>query len=247
MILRLEALSFTTHGKTVLDGLTVTIADNSLTCLVGSNGAGKTTLLRILSGEISATSGRLLIGDADASRFSQREIARRVSIIPQDVRPPPYLTVSELVELGRFRPRGAPWQRLSQQDRIAVNAGLGRCRAEGLAKRRVEELSGGEQQRAWLAFGLAQEKGFLLLDETLDGLDVFAKRSFFELLRQVASEGTGIVLTTHDLDLVADHADKVIVLSGGKVAYEGPPNSNLERCLSADGDGNPVILPRRIL
>jgi len=88
-----------------------------------------------------------------------------------------------------------------------------------------------------LAFGLAQEKRFLLLDETLDGLDVFAKRSFFELLKQVASEGTGIVLTTHDLELVADYADKVIVLSSGKVVYEGPPDVDLERCLINASDG----------
>jgi iron complex transport system ATP-binding protein len=235
-MLRLEALSFVGRGKTILDGLTVAIPDNSLTCLVGPNGAGKTTLLRILSGELRATSGRFLIGDADASRLSQREIARQLSIIPQDVQPPPYLTVSELVQLGRFRPYGAVWRRRGKQDLVAVKSSLAHCRAASLSERPVAELSGGEQQRAWLAFGLAQEKRFLLLDETLDGLDVFAKRSFFELLKQVASEGTGIVLTTHDLELVADYADKVIVLSSGKVVYEGPPDVDLERCLFSAGE-----------
>lgn len=236
MTLRLEAISFASHGKTVLDGLTVAIPDNSLTCLVGPNGAGKTTLLRILSGEMRATSGRFLIGDADTSRLSQREIARQLSIIPQDVQPPPYLTVSELVQLGRFRPYGATWGRSGERDLVAVNSSLARCRASSLSERPVGELSGGEQQRAWLAFGLAQEKRFLLLDETLDGLDVFAKQAFFELLKQAASEGTGIVLTTHDLDLVSDYADKVIVLSSGKVIYAGPPDVDLERYLLSDGE-----------
>ena len=236
MILRLEALSFPSHGKAVLDGLTIAIPDNSLTCLVGPNGAGKTTLLRILSGELRATSGRLLLGDIDASHLSQRELARQLSIIPQDVQPPPYLTVSELVQLGRFRPYGAAWRRLGKQDLAAVNSSLTRCRAASLSERPAGELSGGEQQRAWLAFGLAQEKRFLLLDETLDGLDVFTKRSFFELLKQVAAEGTGIVLTTHDLDLVADYADKVVVLSCGRVVYEGPPDVDLEHCLSPVGE-----------
>jgi len=232
MILSLEALSFVSHGTTVLSSLTTVIPDNSLTCLVGPNGAGKTTLLRILAGELKATSGRFLIGDTDVAALTQREIAHQVSIIPQDVRPPPYLTVSELVELGRFRPYGALWWRLTEQDRVAVHTCLARCRVDALSKRRVEELSGGEQQRAWLAFGLAQEKRFLLLDETLDGLDVIAKRSFFELLKGVASESKGILLTTHDLDLVTHFADKVIVLSSGRVTYEGPPNANLEHCLS---------------
>lgn len=225
MTLRLEALSFANHAVTILSGVTTVIPENSLTCLAGPNGAGKTTLLRILSGELKATSGRILFGDADTTALSQRDMARRASIIPQDVRPPPHLTVSELVQLGRFRARGALWQRLSKQDRIAVNVSLARCQIEALSTRRVEELSGGEQQRAWLAFGLAQEKGLLLLDETLDGLDVSTKKSSFKLLKEVAAEGKGIVLTTHDLDLVARFADRVIVLGGGKVGYEGPPVS----------------------
>jgi len=236
-MLRLEDLSFASHGKTVLDRVTAAIPGSSLTCLVGPNGAGKTTLLRILSGELHAPSGKFLIGDADASRLSQRKIARQLAVIPQDLQPPPYLKVAELVDLGRFRPDGALWRSLSRQDSLAVESSLRRCQADLFRERPVETLSGGEQQRAWLAFGLAQEKRFLLLDETLDGLDVFAKRAFFELLKQAASEGTGILLTTHDLDLVADYADKVIVLSSGKVVYDGPPDVDLERCVLNAGDG----------
>jgi len=235
VILSLEALSFANRGTAILSGVTTVIPDKALTCLVGPNGAGKTTLLRILSGELKATSGEFLIGDADATRLSQREIARQVSIIPQDVQPPPYLSVSALVQLGRFRPYGALWRRLSRQDHVAVNASLARCQVEALSRRRMEELSGGEQQRAWLAFALAQEKKFLLLDETLDGLDVLVKKSSFELLKEVAAEGKGIVLTTHDLDLVTHFADKVIVLGSGKVVYEGPPNAGWEHRVSPTG------------
>jgi len=232
VILNLEALSFVNRGAVILNDVTTVMPDHSLTCLVGPNGAGKTTLLRILSGELKATSGRLFVGDADTSLLPRRDMAHQLSIIPQDVQPPPYLTVSELVQLGRFRPYGAVWRRLSQQDRVAVNTSLARCQLEALSERRVEELSGGEQQRAWLAFGLAQEKRFLLLDETLDGLDTLVKKSSFELLKEVATEGKGIVLTTHDLDLVTHFADKVIVLSSGKVVYEGPPDADLIRRVS---------------
>jgi len=235
VILSLEALSFVNCGAVILSGVTTVIPDHSLTCLVGPNGAGKTTLLRILSGELKATSGRLLLGESDTSLLPQRDMAHQVSIIPQDVQPPPYLTVSELVELGRFRPYGAIWRRLTKQDHVAVNASLARCQLDALSKRRVEELSGGEQQRAWLAFGLAQEKRFLLLDETLDGLDTLVKKSSFELLKEVAAEGKGIVLTTHDLDLVTHFADKVIVLGSGKVVYEGPPNAGWEHRVSPAG------------
>jgi ABC-type cobalamin/Fe3+-siderophores transport system ATPase subunit len=230
-MLTLEDISFVSRRTAILNRVGGEAPDRVLTCVVGPNGAGKTTLLRILSGELKATSGRFLIGDVDAARLSQREIARQVSIIPQDVQPPTHLTVSELVQLGRFRARGALWQRLSKLDRVAVDTSLASCQIYALSGRRVEELSGGEQRRAWLAFGLAQAKRFLLLDETLDGLDIFSKRSFFKLLREVASRGTGIVLTSHDLDLVSDYADKVIVLSSGKVVYEGPPTDDLEQRL----------------
>jgi len=235
-MLTLQGISFVSQGRAVLSSISGEIPEGSLTCMVGPNGAGKTTLLRILSGELKATSGRYLIGDADAIRLSQKEIARQLSIIPQDVQPPPYLKVSELVELGRFQPYGALWRGLSRQDSVAVESSLRRCQADSLKERPVEALSGGEQQRAWLAFGLAQEKRFLLLDEALDGLDIFAKRAFFELLKEFTSKGTGIVLTTHDLDLVSDYADKVIVLSSGKVVYAGPPDVDLERCLLSDGE-----------
>lgn len=234
-MLTLEALSFAVHGRALLSSMTSIIPDNALTCLIGANGAGKTTLLRILTGELQATSGRFLIDHTDARSLSQSQIARHFSIIPQDVQPPPHLTVLELVALGRFHPYGALWWRLSHRDRDIVDACLNLCQVDQLSERRVDQLSGGEQQRAWLAFGLAQEKRFLLLDETLGGLDVLAKQSFFKLLKQIASEGKGIVLTTHDLELVADYADRVVVLSHGRVTYEGPPNAHLYNFLTSNG------------
>lgn len=237
MIVNLQALSFVRHGKAVLRGVTTVIPDGALTCLVGPNGAGKTTLLRILSGDLRATSGEFLIDGSDVSALCQKRLARYFSLIPQDIQPPPHFTVFELVALGRFYPaKRALWWRLSKREREVVGSYLARCQIESLSKRRVEELSGGEQQRAWLAFALAQEKRFLLLDETLDGLDFIAKQSFFKLLKEVASAGKGILLTTHALNLVTQFADKVIVLNGGSVSYEGVPNANLQHLLSAVSD-----------
>jgi ABC-type cobalamin/Fe3+-siderophores transport system ATPase subunit len=229
--LTLDALSLTIHGHAILNGVTGVISDRSLTCLVGPNGAGKTTLLRILAGELSPTSGRFLIDDTDACSLAQREVARHFSVIPQGIQPPPHLTVLELVTLGRFHPYGALWRWLTEQDRTIVQASLMRCEIDRLSKRRVEGLSGGEQKRAWLAFGLAQKKRFLLLDETLDGLDLPAKRSFFRLLKELAAESRGVLLTTHDLDLVTEFADTVVVMGGGSVKYEGPPVGSLETLL----------------
>lgn len=231
MTITLDAISLAIRGRAIINGITGAISDKSLTCLVGPNGAGKTTLLRILAGELRPTSGRFLIDGTDACSPAQREVARHFSIIPQEIPPPPHLTVLELVTLGRFHPYGTLWRRLTEQDRAIVQASLVRCRMDRLSKRRVEGLSGGEQKRAWLAFGLAQNKRFLLLDETLDGLDLPAKRSFFRLLKELAAESRGVLLTTHDLELVTEFADTVVVMDRGGVKYDGPPVGSLEALL----------------
>ena len=229
-MLRLDKLSFASRERQILNGVTSEILDNALTCLIGVNGAGKTTLLRLLIGELKASSGTFYIDSVDAAPLSPKEIAKYFAVIPQGIQPPHDFTVSELVALG-CAPNRALWSRLNAQEHGSVQGCITRCDVSQFSQRRVEELSGGEQRRAWLAFALAQRKRYLLLDETLDGLDSLAKQSFFKLLKQVASEGKGILLTTHDLDLVTHFADKVIVLSGGMVSYQGPPVPDLQDLL----------------
>jgi iron complex transport system ATP-binding protein len=235
-------ISYVRREKTILSDVSAIVPGRGLTCLLGTNGAGKTTLLRILSGELKSTSGEYFIGDIDASALSQRELAKYFAIIPQNAPIPPYLTVSEMVGLGRFQPRGSSKWHLSSQDRANIDACLVRCQIDKLGNRRLDELSGGEQKRAWLAFGLAPDKKFLMLDETLDGMDIFAKRTFFQLLKDIASRDKSILLASHDLTLVNEFADRIIVLIGGKVIFEGPPDSNLERLLS-DTSENTQIRP----
>ena len=232
MELTLKGISCVRRGKAILSDVSAVVPARGLTCLLGTNGAGKTTLLRIISGELKSTSGKYFIGDIDASALSQRELAKYFAIIPQNAPIPPYLTVKEMVGLGRFQPRGSSRWHLSSQDRANVEACLARCQIDKLGDRRLDELSGGEQKRAWLAFGLAPEKKYLMLDETLDGMDIFVKRAFFQLLKDIASQDNSILLTSHDLDLVNEFADRIIVLIGGRVIFEGPPDSDLRRLLS---------------
>jgi iron complex transport system ATP-binding protein len=230
--LKLKGLSFARQGEPVLTDVSATIPGRGLTCLLGANGAGKTTLLRILCGELKATSGEYFIGDKEARNLSRRELARYYSVIPQNAQVPPYLTVAEMVGLGCFRAGRALWWRLSDEDRSVVDKCLARCKMSGFKQRRLDELSGGEQKKAWLAFGLAPEKDFLLLDETLDGLDVKAKCSFFRLLQEIARENTGILMASHDLDMISGFADKVIALSAGRVVFEGAPSADLYSLIS---------------
>jgi ABC-type cobalamin/Fe3+-siderophores transport system ATPase subunit len=232
MELSLKAISFNRLKKPVLENVSATIPSTGLTCLLGTNGAGKTTLLRVLGRELKPSSGTLYIGDIDASTLSQKDISKYLSIIPQKSPPPPYLTVSEMVSLSRFQPQKALLWRLNNEDRCKISLAITRCQIEKYKDRKVMELSGGEQQRVWISFGLASDKIFLILDETLDGMDIFAKHSFFQLLKEIAREDKGIILATHDINMVTEYADKTIVLRQGKVVYEGAANVDIQRYLT---------------
>ncbi len=234
MKIQLEGVSLALRGRSILEGITASIDTGTFTCLLGPNGAGKTMLFRLLTGQMRASQGRIILDQVDASTLPQREVARRFAILPQGVQDPPYLTVRELVALGRFRPgKGLGW-RLQESDHAAIVASLRQCEMEQLADRPFEELSGGEKQGAWLAFCLVQEKEFLFLDEALGALDFVTKRAFFQLLAALAAGGTGILLVTHDLDLANHLATRLVVLQNGALVYDGPPRPDLPLLLAAD-------------
>ena len=235
MELSLRSIAFNRGNRLVLGSVSATVPSIGLTCLIGTNGAGKTTLLRILCGELRPDSGTFAIGSTDASTMKQSVISRYFSMIPQKSQAPPYLSVAEMVALGRFRPGQGLWMRLNAEDRGRIEEALALCKLADFRDRQVAELSGGEQQRVWVAFALTSDKPFLLLDESFEGMDVLAKRDFFGLVKRVSSRGRAVIMATHDLDMVGEFADRVVVLSQGKVAYEGSVSGDLSRHLSAPG------------
>ena len=243
MNIRLDNVTFRYRGNDALRDVSATIESNALTCLLGSNASGKSTLLSILSGESQPASGRLLIEDKDVRTLANGLLSSRFATIPQGIQTPPHLTVKELVGLGRFRPDRSLWWSIGDNDRRVIEGCLRRCQVEELADRPAEQLSGGEKQRVWLAFCLAQEKEFLLLDESLDALDFVARRSFFRLIGEVIQEGRGVLLVTHDLGLAAEFAGKIIILDHGQLIYDGPPRPDLPELISINGGRHSTGIP----
>lgn len=226
MIVQFDDVSFHYGVTPVLRNVTTSIESGRFICLLGANGAGKTTLLRLITGEVVPTEGRVsLVGSRGSPVLS--DIYEHVAVIPQNVQDPPYITARDLVELGRFHPRRRLGWRLSSKDKNIVDSSLDLCDLKHLADRPLTEISGGEKQRTWLAFCLAQEKDLLVLDESLQGVDYFSKQFFFRMLKDVATRGKGVVLTTHDLDLAARFADHVLVLRDGMLVHDGPPTVDL--------------------
>ena len=215
-------LSFAYDGRQVLSGVDVSLAPSELVALVGPNGAGKSTLLRVLLGLLPARAGGVSLLGRPLAELSRREIARHIAFLPQETHSDFAFTVRELVAMGRM-PHLGRFQPEGRSDVVAVQSALDRTGTAAFVDRLASELSGGERQRVLLARAIAQTTDVLLLDEPTSSLDVAHQLEIIRLLRDLAQEGKAVAIALHDLSLAARFADRVIVLSGGKVAAQGAP------------------------
>lgn len=240
-------------ARAVLAGVDVTLDHGSLVALVGPNGAGKSTLLRCFAGLIRPTAGRVLLDGRDLASLDRASIARRVAVVPQTFDTLFPFTVREIVALGRTARLGV-LGRPHAADAAAVDRALADLALGGLADRRIDEVSGGERQRAVLAMALAQDGDVLLLDEPTVHLDPTHQRATLELIRRLAHErGLAALAVLHDLNLAAALCDRVVVLCDGRIAADGAPLEvvdavTIRRVFGpglevATRDGVPFVLP----
>jgi iron complex transport system ATP-binding protein len=203
-----------------LDGVSLDVLGGAFYAVIGPNGSGKSTLMRALLGLAPLDGGRVLLDERPADGWTRRDLARSVGAVPQSESFAFPLTTREMVEMGRY-PHLGPLAPPTPADRVAVDRALEACDVAALAERDVTTLSGGELQRARLARALAQEPRALVLDEPTASLDVRHVMEILELLRASADAGMTILLITHGLETVAQFADRLLLLSRGRVAAEG--------------------------
>ncbi len=181
------------------------------------------------------------IGGTALGDLKPRERAGRLSFLPQDPAVPAGLTVREVVELGRHPHRGL--FRSHSDDHAIVEQSLVDSNVAHLADRRIEQVSGGERQRVWLATALAQDTPLLLLDEPTTFLDLRHQLDLLALLRQQVEErGRSVVVVLHDLNLAADHAEELVVLCDGSIMVQGTPGDVLTDPLIGDTFGVEVTV-----
>lgn len=208
--------------------VSASVAPGRLLAVVGPNGAGKTTLLRLLAGSLRPRTGEVRLGERPLAEFGDRERARALAVVPQSESSPFPVTVREMVAMGRYSHVG-PWARAGRRDRSVVDAALERCALVPLAGRQLDQLSGGERQRARIARALAQEAPVLLLDEPAAGLDLRYRMELFHLLRELRGDGLAVLVITHDLNLAARFADRLLLMDLGRVRASGAPDAVLSR------------------
>ena len=187
--------------------------------LLGRNGSGKSTFLKALVG-IIPYGGHAILDKTETSSMSHRERARRIAYLPQQLSPVS-MSVGTLVAHGRFA-RMSFSKIMGVKDREAVRHALEMTGLWEERHRSVAELSGGERQRAYLAMVLAQETEYLLLDEPAASLDIAHQIEIMELLKQLSSDGRGIVITSHDLPQSAAYCDRICVIDRGRAALAIP-------------------------
>jgi iron complex transport system ATP-binding protein len=220
-----RGIRFRHHGarSDLFSDLTLTVRAGEFAALIGPNGAGKTSLLRILAGIVTPAAGEVLLGSAALRSLPARQRARRIALVLPESSMIFNFSVLEIVLMGRA-PHLGLWRLERQDDFAAARAALSAVDLDEHENRHLKELSSGERQRALIARALAQEPGVLLLDEPTAFLDLRHALEIFAILQSLNRErGLTVVTASHDLNLAARHASRLVLLDRGRVVADGVP------------------------
>ncbi len=215
-VVALQDVCYAYDGQQALRGVNLEIKEGEFVAVMGRNGSGKSTLLKHVAGLLKPDQGQVVVAGKDTRQVPLEEIIRHVGYVPQH--PGALLFQERLADELAFTRRG---HRLPP-DPAADRALLERLGLAALAERHPRDLSGGEQQRAALAAVLVAQPEIILLDEPTRGLDYAQKQSLADMLKGLKREGQTIIMATHDVELVAICADRVVLLGEGEVVVEGP-------------------------
>jgi iron complex transport system ATP-binding protein len=215
--------------RVAVANISLQLASGEITALIGPNGAGKSTLLRALNGQVRRSSGMVLLDGEPIEKLSRRAIGRRVAVVAQEAELRFPVTVLEFVLGGRFAwASNAGWGWETERDLSVAEAVLQETELTDLSGRLMNEISGGERQRAVLARALATEASHLLLDEPTANLDLSHQSTLLALVRNRCDQSDAAALVvTHDINLAAQFADQILLLKHGKVLDAGPPRAVL--------------------
>ncbi len=252
--LRIMGVEFSYGSEAVLKGVSIEIPQGEMLSIIGPNGAGKTTLLRCINRILKPRKGVIMVNGKSIEGISRREIARKMGYVPQSTHQVFPNTVFDVILMGR-RPHFA-WK-CNEKDIEKVLETLKMLGIENLAMRDITELSGGQQQKVFIARALAQEPEILLLDEPTSNLDIKHQLEVMNIIKSITNEkGITAIMAIHDLNLASRYADRVIMMHEGRIFAAGSPEEvltpeNIREVYGVEAevlcgkDGKPLILPLR--
>ncbi len=220
MSLSVRHLTKAYDGVRVVDDVSFDLPAGEVISLIGPNGAGKSTVFGMVSRLLERTDGDILFDGKDVRDWESRALSRRMAILPQTTTTQMKITVEELVAFGRFPHSGS---HLTAEDRAIVDRAIGYMELEPFRTRFIDEMSGGQRQRAFIAMVLAQDTDYVFLDEPTNNLDVYHATRMMKLVRRLCDElGKTVVLVLHEINLAAFYSDRILAFRDGKLAAQGP-------------------------
>lgn len=222
-MLELKNVSGGYGRRIVVSDVSAVFPKGNITSIIGANGCGKSTLLLMCAGLLPCTSGAIYADGGDISKMSRNEAARRISYLEQ-MKSIGSISVRSLVSHGRFPYLGYP-RRYTPEDMEIVNKALEMAGASDIADRMMNELSGGQQQKARIAMTLAQNTDIILLDEPMTYLDLRHKLELCDLIASLRDSGRTVIAVMHDPELAFKFSDRIAVMKSGRIiALDTPEN-----------------------
>jgi iron complex transport system ATP-binding protein len=220
-------LGYTFGAQAVLENLSFAVPQSQMFIIIGPNGAGKTTLIRLMVGILKIQTGQIEVLQTPIGSYSQKRLARVLAYVPQGLPVGFPFTVAETVLLGR-----TPHQKVlglaSQNDLDIAQQAMMFTEVTHLARRKIDQLSGGEQQRVLIARALCQQPRVILLDEPTASLDLSHQIRIMDLMEKLKAEkGVTVVIVSHDVNLAALYGDQLLLLKTGEIVCLGPPDAVL--------------------
>ncbi len=213
--------------QTVVDRISFSVKKGEFYIIIGPNGSGKSTLMGAIAGLVGTTRGEVRIKNRPLTTFTQKDLARTIAIVRQQASVDFPFSVSQVVMMGRTPHQGLLGLE-NEADVAAVREALAFTDLQGLADRKINQLSGGECQRVFIARAICQDPEIMLLDEPTAALDLAHQTRIMDLMEKLKTERkTTIVMISHDINLASLYADTLLLLKEGQIVKSGSPDEVL--------------------